>query len=210
MWSKKRRKIKREKEKQSQPSSPSKPAVEKGNPPSGERPHPLAVDHQFNRSNSNHDPPPHAHTVKPSPVSQPGHFYPNPPLGVGKSAIKVPLPNAPLPHNTDILDSLRSSDPIGGEERTNPSSLMATSGDPDEIQKVIERQRSQIELLSQITRLVSGGSLPASSEGESTSVLPSRLASRAQTFDYANRSNKNLEEKALKELDRSYLKEDDW
>ena len=193
MWSKKRRKSKKEKEKRSQPPSPSKMA-DKGIPLPMDRPHPLTVEHQAVH-------PPNTHTYK-NPPNQLLRKQPPPIHLGGKSAISVPLPSAPL--NTDILDSIANLS--GGDDRGNPPRL-PVPGNPEVLQKVIDRQRSQIELLSQITRLVSGSTLPPSGGDVPSSVLPSRLASRAQTYDYGNRSNKTLEEKALQELDRGYLEE---
>ena len=166
-------------------------------------------------------------------------------LNPGKTAITVPLPSAPL-NAESILESLNSSlsESTGLANSTNTKGLVKTGGiDPgrtvastqpnsissslaanvrgvggEELQKVIDRQRTQIELLSQITKLVSGHTVslqrPPSRPSQSldtpqeVSVLPRRLASRAQTFDYANQSNKSLEEKAFQELDRGYGRED--
>lgn len=226
MWSKKRRKskkesLKAEQQKRSQPGSPSKTS-EKAHPPSVvvDRSCSVPVEnptvHHPNSHNSAQHPSDH-HPSRTHPTSvQRQQSVPKPSIPLGnKSAINVPLPSAPLA--TDILESLNKSlsDSSGGEEKGvrgsgNPTLPGNLTGDPDELQKVIDRQRSQIELLSQITRLVSGGSLAnVGGENPSSSVLPLRLASRTQTYDYGNQSNKNFEEKALQELelDRGYRDE---
>ena len=226
MWSKKRRKSKKEKEaakqpdaKRSQPASPSK-IPERVAPTVPERPHPHIVEqitsHQNHTLPNSQHLPNNAHHAPHPPRRLPPT---RPPSQGGKSAITVPLPSAPL--NTDILESLQSTltdtlggtggEDKGGRGSSNPPQLTGNlTENAEELQKVIERQRSQIELLSQITRLVSSGTLPKTGgENPSPSMLPSRLASRAQTYDYGNQSNKKLEEKALQELDRGY-REEGW
>ena len=174
----------------------------------------------------------------PAPVN-PGKPYIPLPLNPGKNAITVPLPSAPL-NAESILESLNStlSESTGMANSTNAKGMVNNGGGGrpvstqpntistslgagvagEELQKVIERQRTQIELLSQITQLVSGHSaslqqqpsgrqVPSSQSldmSQDSSLLPSRLASRTHTFDYANQSNKKLEEKAFQELDRGY------
>jgi hypothetical protein len=107
------------------------------------------------------------------------------------------------------------------------TSSSAAAASQQQIQQVIDARRTQLALLSQqITQLVteknrlttnplqdSGGHSGGMMRGHISSMAPglrgyppntSSIASRTQTFDYGNRSNKVLENAAVHQLEREY------
>ena len=114
--------------------------------------------------------------------------------------------------------------PPGGDGRSSAAVNVNTA---QHLQKVIETQRTQIALFSQIAQLVTeqkshfpgstansssggGGNFPPTHSGHMTShsaghIGPAKgIATRTQTFDYGNQSNKVLETVAAHQLERDY------
>lgn len=138
--------------------------------------------------------------------------------------LRVPLPSAPLSAN--ILESLNSStqDSGGGggvnQQLTAPNppqgaaallqAPLSSATSAQQLQKVIEAQRTQIALLSQLTQQMvqQAHHNQVVSQPESPQI-PGCLSGRTQTFDYGNQSNKALEKVAAEQLEREYF-EDRW
>lgn len=123
---------------------------------------------------------------------------------------------------TNTMGAQRSADGIGGV-----GVMVSSSATSQQIQQVIDAQRTQLVLLSQkITQLVteqkyrtnpqpdSGDPSTSGGRGHDVSSMapglggyPSKassIASRTQTFDYGNRSNKVLENAAVHQLEQDY------
>ena len=137
---------------------------------------------------------------------------------IGTTTTSTSAEQGQLKDPTNAAGALGSTEGGGGVGVMVPSS--------SQLQQVIDAQRTQLALLSQITQLVTdqkrrtnpqqeGG--PSSSggmmRGHVTSVPPalggypqksSSIASRTQTFDYGNRSNKVLENAAVHQLEQDY------
>jgi cyclin-dependent kinase 12/13 len=234
MWSRKRRKKEaksggaqgggKEGRSGSQPPThPSSPRL-----PLANRPTPTAARNQANSSipSSPSLPPP---TSTPPPVS---HLEPHPPLANPnlKPGLTVPPPPAPI-NPAAILDSIKSS--LMHEAPPPPPAAMATGGAPvnsvasvpvsmvagsssssvsvaqqqsDQLQRVIEVQRTQLNLLSQITKtLADQQRQSANSRGPPGVTRPG-----VQTFDYASRSSAELQSLALKQLEQEYSIRGRW
>ena len=235
MWSRKRRKKEaksggaqgggKEGRSGSQPPThPSSPRL-----PLANRPTPTAARNQANSSipSSPSLPPP---TSTPPPGS---HLEPHPPLANPnlKPGLTVPPPPAPI-NPAAILDSIKSS--LMHEAPPPPPATMATGGAPvnsvgsvpvsmvagssssssvsvaqqqsDQLQRVIEVQRTQLNLLSQITKtLADQQRQSANSRGPPGVTRPG-----VQTFDYANRSSAELQSLALKQLEQEYSIRGRW
>ena len=171
MWSRRKRKKERqsvssrsvERERQPVERQPSQPPPAQ-NPPSS---HPTSP-----------QPPPTTKTTS-SPPPQPEPSLPpgSDPLAncTARPGLSVPLPSQPLqPLPAGILDSLHASDvaPPPHNEATH------------QLQKVIiDAQRKQLALLSQLSQQLSGQQQPRQ-------PVP---GGKMQTFDYGNHSNKDLE-----------------
>lgn len=130
------------------------------------------------------------------------------------------------PQLRDTSNSTGTSTVIGGGGGGIGSSSTATQ----QLQQVINAQRTQIALLSQITQLVtdqkrqtnlqqdlgigSSGGGSGLMRGHISTVPPgpggypqrnnSSIVSHTQTYDYGNRSNKVLESAAVQQLDQEY------
>ena len=229
MWSRKKRK--KEGKDSSNPAPPGK-QMDESRPSS-----PSALSKSDRPANSKH--------VLPTPPSQPPQPHPknnnlpipakplaNPNL---KPSLTVPLPSAPLSAN--ILDSPQgsvhdSSNPASGGPGILgpvPATLSADSNESanpvatQHLQKVIEAQRTQIALLSQITQQLKQSQhtprlqtnqVPVLSPAPQDTLSPivqqqAGLVSHTNTFDYGNQSNKVLEQVAAEQLEREYY-QDGW
>lgn len=228
MWSRKRRK---KEGKDSSNAAPPGKQINESQPSS-----PSALSKSDQPTNSKH--------VLSTPPSQPpqphskNNNLPAPPKPLAnpnlKPSLTVPLPSAPLSAN--ILDS-----PLGSHDSNNPASggpgilgpvptvLPASSNKPanpvaaQHLQKVIEAQRTQIALLSQITQQLKqtqhtprlqANQVPVRSPTPQDTLSPmiqqqAGLVSRTNTFDYGNQSNKVLEQVAAEQLEREYY-QDGW
>ena len=126
---------------------------------------------------------------------------------------------------TNVIGAQISADGVGGG---GVGVMVSSSATSQQIQQVIDAQRTQLALLSQkITQLVTEQKLrtnpqpdsgdPCTSgdmmRGHISSMAPglggyppktSSIASRTQTFDYGNRSNKVLESAAVHQLEQEY------
>ena len=187
-------------------------------------------------------PPPASSLSPPTTEGESGPPLANPNL---KPGITVPLPPAPINPAT-ILDSLKSSlqhetagpappplipphpsnssVAVGNVPGAGSSSVAAVQQQTDHLQKVIEAQRTQLDLLSQITKSladqqqrqphavnargppgVAGGNRPHPHSSSHSSV-----SSRLQTFDYANRSSSQLQNLAIQHLEQDYSVRGRW
>ena len=166
----------------------------------------------------------------PPPSSTPPQTHP-PPLANPnlKPGLTVPPPPAPI-NPAALLDSIKSS---LLHEAPPPPVAMGTSGPPinsmgslpavsmvagssssvtvaqqqsDQLQRVIEAQRTQLNLLSQITKTL------ADQQRHSTNSRggPSVTRPGVQTFDYGNRSSAELQSLALKQLEQDYSIRGRW
>jgi len=210
---------------ESQPSQPSSPNVlpKPGQPASSKPAPPPSM-----------KPSPHPHSNSNNPLPPPKPLA-NPNL---KPSLTVPLPSAPL--SADILDSppgslhddsntVSSAQGILGPPPTNFPPLAVAHTKPanpvatQHLQKVIEAQRTQIALLSQITQQLQQNkhtprlpanpvppSLPKDAQANQalSPISQTTLVNRTQTFDYGNQSNKALEQVAVEQLERDY--QDGW
>lgn len=202
------------------------------------KPNPVKAHPQSSQPCSPPDPPPQqpAPRVEPKPLANP-HLKPN---------LTVPLPSAPLNPAT-ILDSLKSSlhepPPAHVTNSQAPPSLApqppqvagsSTSAvtavaqqQADHLQKVIEAQRTQLALLSQITQQLAvqqrqqsaelqarraRGVVPSDSDrpGPASPPPPGALSSRIQTFDYANSGSSGLPNLAAPQFDQEYSVRGRW
>ena len=138
---------------------------------------------------------------------------------------------AELKDSTNAMGAHGSTDGVGGPPGVGVmvTSSSSAAASQQQIQQVIDAQRTQLALLSQqITQLVteknlltnplqdsdgSGGPSGGMMKGHISSMAPglggyppktSSIASRTQTFDYGNRSNKVLENAAVHQLEQDY------
>ena len=143
-----------------------------------------------------------------------------------KPGITVPLPPAPINPAT-ILDSLKTSlqqheipplippnsaamgtggvpvNSVGSvpvSMATGSSSVAVAQQQSDHLQRVIEAQRTQLNLLSQITRSLTEGRQRGTNQRGAPGVT--RPGGGGQTFDYGSRGGGDLQSMALQQLDQ--------
>ena len=179
-----------------------------------------------------------------NPNLKPGLTVPPPPAPINPSTILDSLktsllpethsnpPPHPPPHppqapqdHTQVLSN--SSVVVAGVGRgsapvtvgTVSSSVAVAQQQSDRLQRVIEAQRTQLDLLSQITKSITSQHHhphPLTAR-EPLSGVPGRappaqgpVSSRLQTFDYANRSSSELQSLAIQHLDKEYTVRGQW
>lgn len=109
---------------------------------------------------------------------------------------------------------------------TGSSSVAVVQQKTDQLQKVIEAQRTQLDLLSQITKTLADQHhrhphsmnvrKPGVTGGNRPHPLPTSLptqgpvTNRLQTFDYGNRSSTELQSLAIQHLEHEYSVRGSW
>ena len=187
-----------------------------------------------------------------NPNLKPGITVPLPPAPINPAAIldslksslqheapgSAPPPllpsHAPLPSNSAVaLATLaRGSAPVNTAVAmpvtvgTGSSSVAVVQQQTDHLQKVIEAQRTQLDLLSQITKsladqqqrqphAINARGPPGVAGGNRPHPHPhptshGSVSSRLQTFDYANRSSSQLQNLAIQHLEQDYSVRGRW
>lgn len=117
-----------------------------------------------------------------------------------KQPLSVPRPSAPL--SKGILDGIE----VGGVAGEPSSSSTLVNASLQMKQVIAEAQRSLITQLQQQLE-AGGGSVPSSMHTYEPRVSVEGYDDRrTQTFDYGNKSNKELERAADEELQRNYYR----
>lgn len=153
------------------------------------------------------------------PVSLPPASQPPPPHTLSNTAValaSIGMGSAPVMATTNAI-------PFSGA-----TSVAVAQQKTDHLQKVIEAQRTQLDLLSQITKTltdqqhlkpyatnssrrpgeVTGGNRPHPLPPSLPSQGP--VSSRLQTFDYGNRSSTELQSLAIQHLEQEYSVRGSW
>lgn len=158
-------------------------------------------------------------------VPLPPASHPAPTHSLSNTAVAlatVGMGSAPVITSTNSMSSIPLSGTAGS------SSVAVAQQQSDHLQKVIEAQRTQLDLLSQITKTltdqqhlnpyatnttrrpgeVTGGNRPHPLPPSLPPQGP--VSSRLQTFDYGNRSSTELQSLAIKHLEQEYSVRGSW
>ena len=87
---------------------------------------------------------------------------------------------------------------------TGSSSVSVAQQQKDQLQRVIEAQRTQLNLLSQITKTL------ADQQRHSANSRGAPGVQGVQTYDYGNRGNPELQSFALNQLEQDYSIRGRW